>query len=212
MFKMTGLVWEIIRKLVHLSGLFIIIFYTLLIHVFSEQIALLAITGLLLLLLEIEYIRIEHQPKIVNFVKSIFRDHEEDHVAGSVFFVISCIICFAAFDYWIAVLAMFMTIFGDLVSALVGKSFGVTKIYRNKSVAGTFSGLGANLIVGALTLPYLYMIFIPMAFVASFVEMITGKLDDNLTVPLFAGFTGQMLIWIFNISLPAPEFSILGFF
>jgi hypothetical protein len=40
-----------------------------------------------------------------------------------------------------------------------------------------------------------------MALVASIVELMTGKLDDNLTVPLFAGFTGQIIAYTLGAQL-----------
>lgn len=212
MAKRSKIILELFRKLFHLSGLFIVVIYTLLLNYFSPSIAILAITGFLLILLEIEYIRLEHKPKLAAIFYTLFRKHEKNNIAGSVFFVISCIICFAAFDYWIAVLAMFMTVFGDLFAALIGRSFGKLKIWRKKTLVGTMSGLAANLIVGLLILPAFPIIYLPMAFIATFVETITNKLDDNLTVPLFAGFSGQMIVKLFDLQLPSLDFSILGFF
>ena len=51
-----------------------------------------------------------------------------------------------------------------------------------------------------------------MAIVASFVEVITNKLDDNLTVPLFAGFVGQMIVYYGDLVLPPIDFTFLGLF
>ena len=41
-----------------------------------------------------------------------------------------------------------------------------------------------------------------MAFTATAVEVVTNKLDDNFTVPLFAGFVGQMIVYYTDITLP----------
>jgi len=57
------------------------------------------------------------------------------------------------------------------------------------------AGFVANLAVGFVVLPQFFYIVVPMAVVASFVELITNKLDDNLTVPLFAGFMGQLIVY-----------------
>ena len=174
--------------------------------------AILVITALLLILIEIEHVRIEHKPKIAKAFDSLFRAHEKDNVSGAVFIVISCIICFSAFEYWIASLALFMTVFGDIFAAIIGKAFGKSKLYKNKTVLGSLAGLSANLIVGVLMLPGFYLLIVPMALTATFVEIITNKLDDNLTVPLFAGFVGQMLFYYYDLSLPAIDFTFLGLF
>ena len=208
----SPLIWELLRKTVHLSGLLIVVGYTLILHFFTDRIAILATTALLLILLEIEYVRIEHRSRITAMFDGLFRRHEEDNVSGSVFMVISCIICFAAFDYWVAVVALFMTVFGDLFSALVGKTFGKTVLYNTKTYVGTLAGFVANVLVGILILPELFFLILPMAVVASFTELLTNKMDDNLTVPLFAGFAGQMFVYFFVFELPPIDFTFLGLF
>lgn len=212
MAKDSAFIWELFRKAVHLSGLLIVVGYTLLLNYFSEKIAILVITGLLLILLHIEYLRIEHKPKIATMFDGIFRTHEKDNISGAVFLVISCVLCFAAFEYWIAFLALFMTVFGDLFAAIFGKAFGKTLLYNNKTVVGTGAGFIANLIVGFLILSEFAYLVLPMALTASFVEFMTNKLDDNLTVPLFAGFVGELIIQIWDITLPPIDFTFLGLF
>ncbi len=212
MAKKSLIICELWRKSVHLSGLLIVVGYTLILHFFSERIAILAMTALLLILLEIEYIRIEHKPRIAMMFNDLFRKRERDNVSGAVFLVISCIISFAAFDYWIAVVALFMTVLGDLFAAIIGKVFGRTPLFKNKTILGTFAGFAANLIAGILILSKLpYLIFL-MAIVATVTELITNKIDDNLTVPLFAGFAGQMMVYYFQFELPAIDFTFLGLF
>lgn len=212
MTKKSSLIWELLRKGVHLSGLLIVVGYTLILYFFSERIAILATTALLLILLEIEYIRIEHKPRIAMMFNDLFRKRERDNISGAVFLVISCIICFAAFDYWVAVVALFMAVFGDLFAAIIGKLFGTTRIYNKKTVLGSFSGLAANLLAGILILPNLPYLIIPMAFIAGVTEVLTNKIDDNLTVPLFAGFAGQMMVYFFQFELPPVDFTFLGLF
>lgn len=208
--KHTHIFLELLRKLVHLSGLSVVLVYTLILNFFSVGWANLALTASLLLLLEIEHVRIEHKPRIAKIFGALLRKHEEDAISGAAFFMISCLICFAVFNYWVAALAMFMTVFGDLFAALMGRAFGKTKIYNNKTLIGTSSGLAANLLIGILILPEFAIIVIPMALTATVTELITNKLDDNLTVPLFAGFIGQIIVKYTEITLPPLEFTIPG--
>jgi len=203
---MKKIISEIFRKTIHFSGLFLIILYTFILNEFSKTWANLTLVAVLLILLEVERIRIEHKPKIVAIFKELFRKREEENISGAVFFVISCIICFAVFDYWIAILALLMTVVGDLVSALMGRIFGKTKIYKDKSIVGTVSGLFANISVSMFVLSGFPILTLIMASIASFTEMITIKLDDNLTVPLFAGFFGQIYLYYSGIILPPDNF------
>lgn len=208
----SSIIWELLRKTVHLSGLLIVVGYTLILHFFSDRVAILAMTALLLILLEIEYVRLEHRSRFVEVFDSMFRKHEKDNISGAVFLVVSCIICFAAFDYWIAVVALFMTVFGDLFASLFGKAFGKTVIYNSKTYIGTLAGLLANVAIGVLILPEVVWLVVTMGFVATFTELMTNKMDDNLTVPLFAGFAGQMLVYIMDVDLPTVDFTYLGLF
>lgn len=196
----------------HLTSLLIVVGYTVLLNYFSDRTTILIMTALLLILLEVEHFRLEHRSPMVSFFDKLFRKKEKDNISGAIFLVISCIICFSAFEYWIANLALFMAVFGDIFSALFGRAFGKTKIFRNKTVVGTSAGLLANFGVGFLIMPQFSMLFVPMAFMASFVELITNKLDDNLTVPLFAGFIGQMIVYYTDLTLPPIDFTFLGLF
>jgi phytol kinase len=202
---------ELLRKGFHLfSGVFILFGYSLLYVFTGPQISILSLTALLLALLEIEYVRIVHKPSMGIF-EDLFRRHEKNHLSGSVFLVISCIICFSAFNYWVGLLALFMTVFGDLVSALAGKAWGKVKLYKQKTLTGVMAGLAMNLVIGYVLLPTFQSLFIPMAIVAVFVELFTSKMDDNLTVPLFSGFVGQIIVFYLSLDLPPEHFPISGF-
>lgn len=192
---------EILRKLIHLLELPVLLVYTLLASFYGIKVAILAVTALLIILLEIEYIRLEYKLKLPAVI-DILRRREKDNIASSIFFVSSTIICFAAFDYPIALMALLLTVFGDLAAALIGMRFGRTKIFHKKTLEGFMAGLVINVLLGVMIMPGEWQVFLPMALTASLVELWTGKLDDNLTVPLAAGFTGQMLIFIWQSGLP----------
>jgi dolichol kinase len=202
------------RKLFHLLELPVLAAYSFCRFFWSEKVAILALTGLFMLLMEIEYVRLEVKPKLPRIL-NILRPHEKDNVAGSIFFISATIIVFAVFDYSIALTALLLTVFGDLASAIIGIRFGRHKIFRQKTLEGFLAGLAANLAVGFLIMPDFPAVYVTMAFVASTVELLTGKLDDNLTVPLFAGFTGQIMAYLMQVNpggFPGPLEPILKIF
>ena len=210
MAKGLSLVWEILRKAVHLlSPLVIVLAYTFMLKYFSERFAILVLTAFLLAFLEFEYMRVEERSRLALIFEGFFRKHEKNTLSGAVFVIISCIICFSAFDYWVAVLALFMMSFGDIFSSLIGSVWGKTRLFRRKTIVGTLAGFTANFGFGVLILPEFLLLVLPMAVVATFSEMTTNKLDDNLTVPLFAGFVGQMIVYFYNIGLPSYDFLTL---
>ncbi len=183
--------------------------YTLVRHFFSERLATLALTGIFLVLLEVEYLRLEHRMKLPEFI-DVLRPRERTNVTGAIFFSAATIIVFATFDYPIAVTALLLTVFGDLASALIGIKFGRHKVYKKKTLEGFLAGLAINFLVGYLFLPAYPAIFLTMAVVASVVELYTGKLDDNLTVPLISAFSGQMISYLFQIPLAIFPGPIVG--
>lgn len=191
---------EILRKFFHLMEVPVLLGYSLVRYYWSERLAILAITGVFLVLLEVESIRLEMKPKLPTHL-NIFRRHEHNHVTGTFFFIAATIIVFGAFDYSIALLALLLTVFGDLASALVGIKFGTHKLFRKKTFEGFLAGLLMNLVVGTLALPEYPAIYVSMAVVASVVELMTSKIDDNLTVPLSAAFTGQMIAYMIQANL-----------
>ncbi|MFH2027672.1 MAG: CTP--2,3-di-O-geranylgeranyl-sn-glycero-1-phosphate cytidyltransferase, partial [Nanoarchaeota archaeon] len=161
---------------------------------YNKQIALTALVGLLSLFLLAEYFRLELGFKMP-FFDNIIRPKERERYYGVIYFLSATIICLAVFDFKVALAALLMTTFGDMTAALIGKRYGKTTIFGNKTLAGTLSELAVNIIVGFFILGNAYII-IAMAFVATFVETFVDELDDNLLIPLFAGLCGQLLLYL----------------
>ncbi|MEK6947022.1 MAG: phosphatidate cytidylyltransferase, partial [Nanoarchaeota archaeon] len=130
----------------------------------------------------------------IPFFSLFIRAKEENRVCGVVYFLSASIISLAVFDNKIALAALLMTTFGDMIAAVVGKRYGTTLIYRNKTWAGFLGELAINLVVGFLILDSIYII-LGMAFVATIVETMVDELDDNLMIPLFSGFVGQIILF-----------------
>lgn len=199
---------EIYRKFIHLLQIPVIVGYTLIAATLTPRIGLWALTAVLLILIELEYLRLEYRPTITKkwltklIERWILRKREKNNVVSAVFFVAGAIISFSVFDYRVALLALLFVALGDLVSALTGISWGKKKIFRKKTYLGSLCGFLMNLIVGYFVMPEFPQIFLPMAITASIVETITQKLDDNLTVPLFSGFIGQLLVLLLGLKMP----------
>ena len=189
---------ELLRKFIHLSGIWNIIGFMLISEFIGERAAFLVLTFVLLLFLELEYLRVEHKLMSIPPNLNIFRKKEQSHFAGHIYMTLAAIVCFAAFSRVIAAAALSMTIIGDIAAALIGKRFGKHKfIFSNKTLEGTVAGFAANIGVGWLFLSDVndrWLLLIVMAAVASLVEVFTQKLDDNLTVAIFAGAAGQLLL------------------
>ncbi|MBS3114124.1 CTP--2,3-di-O-geranylgeranyl-sn-glycero-1-phosphate cytidyltransferase [Candidatus Woesearchaeota archaeon] len=197
-----GLFHEIGRKIIHITILVVLAAYFVIQNslidagytaTLAKQVALLFLVALLILFLILEYFRLELGWKMP-FFSQFIRPKEQNKMYGVIYFLSATIISLAVFDYKIALAALLMTTFGDMVAALVGKRYGSTLIYRNKTWAGFLGELATNLIVGFIILDSIYVI-LGMAIIATIVETLVDELDDNLLIPIFSGFAGQIILF-----------------
>jgi len=199
-----GFVQEIGRKIIHITILIVLAAYFFIqshmvdagyTAVLAKQIALLVLVAVLILFLVLEYFRLELEWRMP-FFSQFIRPKEEHRMYGVIYFLSATIISLAVFEPKIALAALLMTTFGDMMAALVGKKYGHTLIYRNKTWAGFLAEMGTNIIVGFLVLESIYVI-LGMAITATIVETLVDELDDNLIIPIFSGFIGQIIKFSF---------------
>lgn len=195
-------VHEIGRKIIHITILAVLAAYffiqnNLVSHgytaVLAKQAALLFLVLLLIIFLILEYLRLELEWRMP-FFSQFIRPKEENRMYGVIYFLSATVISLAVFDPKIALAALLMTTFGDMVAALVGKKYGTTLIYKNKTWVGFLGELATNLVVGFIILDSIYVI-LGMAFIATIVETLVDELDDNLLIPIFSGFVGQVILF-----------------
>lgn len=182
---------EVLRKTTHIAILLVLLIYNSIEESYSKQAGLFFILGLLGIMLILEYLRLELGWRMP-FLSFVIRPKEEHRLNGGVHFLAATIICLGVFDFNIALAALLMTTFGDLSASLAGKTLGSSLIYRSKTWAGFTAELIVNLAVGFIVLNNIYII-IGMAIVASISEILVEEIDDNLIIPLFAGFAGQLI-------------------
>ena len=182
---------ELCRKIIHLLTLLVVVAFILILSAFGKQAALFFLLILLIFFLIIEYFRIElkKRPMLIHF---LYRKKEEFVFGGQIFFLIGMILSFSIFDFKIALAAILMAILGDMASALVGKSCGKIWLTKKRALEGILAEFVVDLIIAYFLLGNLY-IAIAMAVTATLVEAAIDKLDDNLFVPIFSGFVGQLL-------------------
>jgi dolichol kinase len=188
---------ELGRKVFHLFILIVLAGYLIIEKNIGKTAALMVLASLLIIFLILEYIRLELQIKIP-VIDYLIRPRENDRLSGVIYFLIATIICLAIFNFRIALAALLMATFGDMAAAIIGHKYGRIKIFKKKSIAGGLSELIINIIIGIIVLTnhFGFSVIIVMAFAAAAVEIFVENIDDNLAVPLLAGFIGQLLIMI----------------
>ena len=187
---------EIGRKIIHITILIVLLIFFAIKNQVGQQAAFLFLVFLLIIFLILEYLRLDLNLKLP-ILHRLIRPKEEYKVHGIIFFLSATIIALAVFDTAIALAALLMTTFGDMFAAIIGKKYGTTMLFKNKTVIGFATGLTTNLIVAVIiSLFFSINIYIPiiMAFVATVTETMVDELDDNLAVPLISGFIGQILL------------------
>lgn len=187
-----GLIHELKRKTIHLTSIIIVLTY----YGFGKQAVLSLLIVYLILILELEYFRLEWGKKLP-IVHNLFRKKEADRLGGHVFFTMGSIIAISVFSQEIASAAILMTTFGDASAAIFGKAFGRTWIHglRNRAYEGCAAEFIVDIAIGWIFLEN-WLPIIVMAGTATFVETLANKLDDNLLIPVFSGFNGQLVLFL----------------
>jgi len=196
---------EIKRKAVHIFALLYVLIYVFVAGKYGHGFGLFALTGLLVVFLIVDFFRVERKKKILFFYQ-FWRPKEKGRFGGQVFFLSGVIIVFAVFSFKIALAAILMTIFGDMAAALVGKKYGKHYLasFKDRAWEGILGEFFVDVIVGVLVFFWgvwnfgsweLWLIVLVMAVVATLVETVLDKLDDNLMIPVFSGFFGYV-VWL----------------
>jgi glycerol-3-phosphate acyltransferase PlsY len=165
--------------------------FTYLFFLESRFQALRILVPLTLFAIVLEYLRVRSAviKKIFNnFLKSMLRIHEMDgKYTGATWVFIGSTLTISIFPKEIAVISLIYMSIGDSVAGLVGRKYGTIKFY-DKTIEGSLAGLFVCLLSG-----YLVQLSLPLvvvfsgAFAAMFIELLPISIDDNLSVPLFAG-------------------------
>jgi len=204
---------ELARKFVHLLSILILIIYFIASDFFNTRIALFILVLILIVFLELEYLRIEitkEIPYLNRIWKYIRRGKEKDKLGSDIFFIIGAILVLSIFDLRIAMSAILMTTFGDMSAALIGKRFGkhYLKSLKDRAWEGIFAEFFVDIIIGLIVFVFIgsssiydfkiLLVILGMALTATVVETLIYKMDDNLLIPVFSGFTGQIMLIILN--------------
>ncbi|AKB29340.1 phytol kinase [Methanosarcina siciliae T4/M] len=188
-------IFEVLRKSVHLVSILIVLIY----EFYGKETILWVLMLFLVTVLILEYFRLEQGMKIP-FFYMMYREHEADSCGGHIYFALGAIAAISIFSKEIAYAAVLMTTFGDLAAALIGKFYGKKRIFKqvfknDKSLEGSASEFIIDLLIGLFIVgdPFVALI---MAFFATLSETAVNQIDDNLVIPIFSGFFGQVTLFL----------------
>lgn len=216
--RVSRTVKELRRKTFHLAGLLIpcIHFFTLryLPEVLNYQRATLVMGGVTFFYWVMELARITSPSFRVGFARAfqpILRPGEESGLTGVGFYLLGSFLCISLFPPLIAIASTLYLILGDLAAAIIGISFGRTKIHSTggKSLEGFAACFCTCFSVGVVLfwgIPLVEYLCLAGAFAASLVELYAPfGVDDNLSIPVVSALALQAAAIRINSLCEDPE-------
>ena len=145
-----------------------------------------------IIMLIIDIARLRNRGFWRNFAKKILspiiREHEhQGDFTGATYILISFCLTIALYTKPIAMAAITFIIVGDALAALLGRKFGKTKFYKNKTYWGSFGCFLGTLIVAIWSPGLAFPVALGGAVIAVIFEAFSFGIDDNVTVPLLSG-------------------------
>jgi len=200
---------EVMRKSIHLTSLAIPVVY----YFISKTAALSILVPLTLAFGLSDLARVFHPPtrnlynRLFGFLlRARERSGERKRLNGATYVLLSAIVCVWLFPKVIVLTAFAILIISDTAAALVGRKFGRHPFF-GKSVEGTAAFFLTALIVVAVApkisyTPTEYLVGVAAALVGTLVELISGAVDDNLSIPISIG----AVMWLlYVILLPSVD-------
>lgn len=118
---------------------------------------------------------------------------------GSVYVLVSAILCMCLFSKEVAVIAMTVMLISDSAAALIGRTLGKNRIYKKKTLEGTLAFFISALIINLLFIPVYPFKFASVlaCATATAVEIYEDKIgiDDNLSIPLAFSAILSLIAW-----------------
>ena len=178
---------ELVRKGVHLFALVIPIGHYLV--PFPVAIVGVAVPAMVAVLIDLSRFRGWKLWEIVApLIGPIIRDHEvKGGFTGASYILTTSTIVIVFFPTSIAIAAITFIIIGDIAAALVGRTWGRHRLIGRKTVEGSLACMVSLILVSFLVPGLPTTAGIPGAIAATAAEAFSGKIDDNLTVPIVSG-------------------------
>jgi dolichol kinase len=196
---------ELRRQLIHATGVFVAILIREAYKIFEGW---RAPALLMLVSISVGYgISYLHRggvklPILTRIIQESERDKDKESPGrGALRFFIGSFLTLIIFRHSpeIVVAGIIVLALGDSASTLGGVAFGRHKLFYNpeKSIEGTFAGLIAAFLGLMILTPFSLAVAASASLVGVIVESLPLGVDDNLTVPVAAGFS----VWILTVAI-----------
>ena len=123
--------------------------------------------------------------------KPLIRKEEASRLTGTGYSLAGALIAFLVFPRDVAVLALSFLAVGDAMATIVGKRIGKTRLLGKKTLEGDLACFVSCIAVGFIGyfagLDISWLVILVGSLAATIAEAVPLPLNDNLTLPLFAG-------------------------
>ncbi|MHC1609101.1 MAG: diacylglycerol/polyprenol kinase family protein [Candidatus Methanofastidiosia archaeon] len=116
---------------------------------------------------------------------NIMRSSEKRSIGAHTFFALGTFVCILLYPKNIAIAAIAALVIGDSAAAIVGKAVGKHALYKKKTVEGFLSCLVVSFFI-CYSILLLYIALVG-AIATAITELVSSRLNDNLTIPIVAG-------------------------
>lgn len=190
LFLSYRLPFELFRKIIHVSGIVIILYA---VYLDTDRLILLSIISMIFLLSVPLYLFPNRFPNLLRNLALKSVRYQENSIRCITHFLFAVLLMLLLMPYNFIILGLIISVFGDPVAFIVGRHHGKRKIIRDKTLEGSIAFF-AVVYVALLLLTQSMYISIIGALSGAVVEHISGRyIDDNASVPFV---TGALLMFI----------------
>lgn len=183
---------ELWRKIAHVAiGTGCLIGAYLILRQYGSETLELVLAAVLAALVLCDVLIADHGWKLFLY-HQLQRPHEEQGLHTATLAVLSSIIVYKLFALPVAIAAISMLIYGDAAAAITGLYTGAGR--RKTAFWRVLAMLAVSVAIGWFVFGWIGVI---MGVVATLAECTVTKIDDALTIPVFAGLAGHVLMRFF---------------
>jgi dolichol kinase len=177
---------ELIRKAIHLLTATLPLIYFF--YLDREQMSLLCISLFVLFLvcdLGRIYVTLLRQIYEKIFGKLLRDDEKGNKLNGATFLLLGFLVSVILFEKNIAIISMLILALSDSLAAIFGMQFGKNK-WHGKTLQGSSAFFITTFLISSFFNDNTGINILGAALI-TFVELISGKLNDNVTIPVVSG-------------------------
>jgi len=175
----------LLRKLLH----FVSLGFPLAIYLLDKKMYLSIIAFFLGGFLTADYLRFEvksFRKFFKNFFGDMVKKEEQKFLTGATWVCFSAFFVALFFPPKIAILSLLFLSISDNIASIIGKLFGKIRIFKKKTLEGLLAFFMVSLIITSFFHELSVTKKIIISLFVSLIELFSGEIDDNLTVPLFS--------------------------